>query len=121
MFLINQLSKETGIPVHTIRFYEKLGLFVGKKNPEIKSNNYSYYDDEVVEKLELINAAKSVGFTLTEIKALIDTWYNKKISKSKKIDILQSKLKSIDEKINHLKGVKRQIAEFIKEVEEFDC
>lgn len=29
--LISQLSKATGIPAHTIRYYEKFGLFRGKK------------------------------------------------------------------------------------------
>lgn len=68
MKLISQLSKETAIPIATIRFYEKCGLFKGKKIAETKSNNYAYYDEEVVDKLELIKDAKSVGFTLSEIK-----------------------------------------------------
>jgi MerR family transcriptional regulator, copper efflux regulator len=121
MLLINQLSKQTDIPIHTIRFYEKMGLFQGKKDPDKKSNNYSWYDDETIEKLELISAAKSIGFSLAEIKELIEAWYSKKISKVEKIGILNQKSKAIDEKINQLKQVKKQITEFIKEVEEFDC
>jgi len=121
MKLINQLSKETGVPVATVRFYEKSGLFKGKKNTETRTNNYTYYDDEVVEKLELIRDAKSVGFTLAEIKEVIDAWYSKRISKDKKIDILQRKLVQIDEKIKELKAVKKQIEAFKKEVEKNDC
>ncbi len=121
MLLINQLSKQTSIPIHTIRFYEKTGLFQGKKNPEKKSNNYNYYDEETIEKLELIGAAKMIGFTLAEIKELIEVWYSKQISKKDKIEILNQKAASIDEKIKQLKQVKKQIDLFIKEVEEFDC
>ena len=109
------------IKIHTIRFYEKTGLFQGKKDEAKKSNNYTYYDDDTVEKLELISAAKSVGFTLAEIKELIDIWYGKQISKAQKIEILKEKSISIDEKIKQLKQVKKQIVAFIKEVEEFDC
>ncbi|MBI3139369.1 MAG: MerR family transcriptional regulator [Sphingobacteriales bacterium] len=120
MKLINQLSKETGIPIATIRFYEKTGLFAGKKKADVKSNNYTYYDDEVVGKLDLIRDAKSIGFTLSEIKELIDAWYSKQISKEKKLAILDSKLSQIEEKIKELKSVKKQIAFFKSEVENFD-
>jgi MerR family copper efflux transcriptional regulator len=121
MKLINQLSKETGVPIATIRFYEKSGLFAGKKKADVKSNNYVYYDDEVVEKLALIRDAKSVGFTLAEIRELIDAWYSKKITKSEKLDILDKKLEQIDSKINELKAVKELISFFKIEVEQNDC
>ena len=121
MKLINQLSKETGIPIATIRFYEKSGLFKGKKKAETKTNNYTYYDDEVIDKLDLIRDAKSVGFTLAEIKELIDAWYSKKITKSKKLEILDAKLLQIDGRIQELRSVKKQIAFLKSEVEKFDC
>jgi MerR family transcriptional regulator, copper efflux regulator len=121
MLLISQLSKETGIAIHTIRFYEKFGLIKGQKNPEVKSNNYHYYDEEVVYKLGLVNDAKSAGFTLSEIKKLIDAWYSKRISQSKKIEILDDKIIEIEAKIKQLKDIKKQIAFLKKEVEEKDC
>jgi len=121
MLLINQLSKQTKVPIHTIRFYEKYGLFKGKKDDAKKSNNYTYYDNEVVEKLELIRDAKSVGFTLSEIKELIGAWYGKRITKDKKLEILNRKLVLIDEKIKQLKDVKKQIAFLKSEVENYDC
>jgi len=121
MLLINQLSKQTGIAIHTIRFYEKSGFYKGKKDANKKSNNYTYYGEEVVDKLALISEAKSVGFALSEVKELTDAWYGKRLTKAKKIEILNSKMKSIDSKIGKLKDVKKQIAAFIKELEEFDC
>lgn len=121
MKLINQLSKETGVPVATIRFYEKGGLFKGKKKPDVQSNNYTYYDDEVMEKLELIRDAKSVGFSLSEIKEVIDAWYSKRLSKEKKLSVLNQKLRQIDEKIAELKAVKKQIDAFKKDVERDNC
>nr|WP_068890868.1 MerR family transcriptional regulator [Pedobacter panaciterrae] len=110
MKLINQLSKETGIPIGTIRFYEKTGLFNGEKKEEVKTNNYVYYGDDVVDKLRFIQMAKAVGFTLAEIKEVVDAWYKKQISKKAKIEVLDKKLLQIDEKIKELKAVKKQIA-----------
>ncbi|WP_225974135.1 MerR family transcriptional regulator [Arachidicoccus ginsenosidivorans] len=108
MKLIHQLSKETGIPIGTIRFYEKSGLFRGKTKEEVKTNNYVYYGDEVVEKLRFIQMAKAVGFTLSEIKEVIDAWYKKQISKNAKIEVLDRKLLQIDEKIKELKAFKNK-------------
>lgn len=110
--LINELSKRTGITVHTIRFYEKSGLIKGKRNEQVKSNNYFHYDDETVEKLELIRDAKSIGFTLSEIRQLIDAWYNNKLTVEKKLAVLDQKLLAIDERIKQLKGMKKLISKF---------
>lgn len=119
MKLIHQLSKETGIPIPTIRFYEKSGLIKSKKKNA--SNNYGYYDEEVADKLELIRDAKSVGFTLSEIKEVLDVWYGKRLTKEKKIAVLNKKLEQIRAKIKELRQVKRQIDSFKKEVEQNDC
>ena len=119
--LINELSKKTGVTAHTIRFYEKSGLIKGKRKEEVKSNKYFHYDEETVYKLELIRDAKAVGFTLNEIKQLIDAWYSKKFNIVKKIAILDEKILSINEKIKQLKEMKKLIAEFKKDVMESDC
>ncbi|MET0299284.1 MAG: MerR family transcriptional regulator [Flavitalea sp.] len=110
MKLINQLSKETGIPIGTIRFYEKSGLFAGKTKADVKTNSYAYYSDEVADKLRFIQMAKAVGFTLSEIKEVIDAWYLKKFSKKAKLEVLNLKLIQIDQKITELKAMKKQIA-----------
>jgi MerR family transcriptional regulator, copper efflux regulator len=119
--LIHELSKTTGLTAHTIRFYEKSGLIKGKRDESVKSNNYFHYDEETVEKLELIRDAKSIGFTLSEIGQLIDAWYNKEFKIADKIAILDEKLVSIDEKIKQLEGMKQLIAAFKADVMAFDC
>jgi MerR family transcriptional regulator, copper efflux regulator len=119
--LINELSKETGVSTHTIRYYEKFGLIKGKRNELVKTNKYFHYDEEAIEKLELIRDAKSIGFTLQEIKVLIDAWFSKKFTLAKKIQILDDKMISINEKIKQLKEMKKMIVAFKKEVEENDC
>lgn len=119
--LINELSKRTGLTAHTIRFYEKSGLIKGKRKNEVTSNNYFHYDEEAVERLELIGYAKAVGFTLGEIAQLIDAWYNKQFKIADKIAILDEKLVSIEAKIKQLEEMKKLIAEFKADVMEQDC
>lgn len=119
--LINELSKRTGITAHTIRFYEKSGLIKGKRNESVKSNNYYHYDEDTIEKLELIRDAKSVGFTIHEISQLIDAWYNNKMTVTEKLSILDEKLLSIEQRIKQLKEIKKLISHFKKDVLTDNC
>ena len=119
--LINELSKKTGISTYTIRFYEKSGLIKGRQDESIKSNNYYHYDEVAIEKLEFIIDAKSVGFTIKEIGQIIDAWYDKKYTKKQKLEILEDKLISLEQKMKEIKEMKRQILKFREDVVNERC
>lgn len=119
--LISQLSKETGIPVHTIRYYEKYGLLRGKKDANITSNNYTWYDELAIDKLALIKEAKEIGFTLAEIKRLIDAWHSKRMSPEKKLEVLHQKVAEVDQRIQQLEAMKRMLVEGMEEVRNGLC
>jgi MerR family Zn(II)-responsive transcriptional regulator of zntA len=119
--LINELSKRTGISSHTIRFYEKSGLIKGKRDAGNKSNNYFHYDGESVEKLEFIQDAKSVGFTIREIQQIIDAWYHRKYSKKEKLAILDEKLFALEEKAKEIRQMKKQILRFKEDIHHGRC
>jgi MerR family Zn(II)-responsive transcriptional regulator of zntA len=119
--LINELSKRTGLSIHTLRYYENYGLFKGKSDESVKTNNYKQYDESLVEKIELIKEAKEIGFTLSEIKKLLDSWHSKKLSVEKKVEILELKIKEIDTKVKQLKQVRKFLVDGINDVRNGDC
>lgn len=119
--LINELSKRTGLSIHTLRYYENYGLFKGVSDDKVKTNNYKHYDESLVDKIELIKEAKEIGFTLSEIKNLLDSWYNKRLSVEKKVEILNAKIREIDVKIRQLKQVRKFLADGIIDVRNGDC
>lgn len=119
--LINELSKRTGLSIHTLRYYENYGLFNGITDEKVKTNNYKQYDENLVEKIELIKEAKEIGFTLSEIKTLLENWYSKKLSVEKKVEVLELKIKEIDGKIKQLKQVRKFLIEGIADVKNGDC
>ncbi len=82
----------------------------------IKSNNYFHYDEVTVEKLEFINDAKLVGFTIKEIGQILDAWYNNKFTKTQKLEILDEKLISLEQKLKEIKAMKKQILQFKEDV-----
>lgn len=119
--LINELSKKSGVSAHTIRFYEKSGLVKGRRKAEVKSNNYFHYDEETVEKLQLIRDAKAVGFTIGEIGQLMEAWYSKRLSVKGKLAVMDEKIEALDRKIAELKAMKKLLAEFKKDVADGLC
>jgi MerR family Zn(II)-responsive transcriptional regulator of zntA len=119
--LINELSRRTGLSIHTLRYYENYGLFRGMTDEKVTTNNYKQYDEDLVEKVELIKEAKEIGFTLSEIKSLLDNWYNKRLSVEKRVDILNAKIVEIDDKIRQLKQVRKLLIEGIKDVQNGEC
>jgi MerR family copper efflux transcriptional regulator len=119
--LINELSKITGTSIPTLRYYENLGLFKGQSNERVRTNNYKYYDESVIEKVAMIKGAKAAGFTLSEIKKLIDSWYSKRLSVEKKINIVKDKVREIEGKIAQLKKVRRLLMDCIADIENGDC
>jgi MerR family transcriptional regulator, redox-sensitive transcriptional activator SoxR len=64
---IGQLAKHVGLPVSTVRYYERRGLIP----PPGRSGGWRRYDPGAVEVLAVIEVAKEAGFTLEETKQLL--------------------------------------------------
>ncbi|OCQ99608.1 hypothetical protein BCD64_10165 [Nostoc sp. MBR 210] len=107
--LIGELSKKTGLSKDTIRFYEKIGLIAANER-QAGSRIYKEFSVETIEHLRLINQGKALGFTLNEIKQLIDEWGSNELPKTKQILIIECKLQEITEKMHQLAEIKTYLA-----------
>ncbi|KAB8320222.1 MerR family transcriptional regulator [Tolypothrix campylonemoides VB511288] len=103
--LISELSKKTGLSKDTIRFYEKIGL-IAASDRQAGSRIYKEYSVETIERLLVINQGKGLGFTLNEIKQLLDEWANNGIPKNEQIGIIERKIEEIAQKMQHLTEMK---------------
>jgi DNA-binding transcriptional MerR regulator len=65
---IGELSKEAGVEVGTVRFYERRKLL---KPPARTSSGYRLYVPQDVKVVKGIKQLQELGFTLGEIKELI--------------------------------------------------
>jgi MerR family mercuric resistance operon transcriptional regulator len=61
-------AKEVDVGIETIRFYEQKGLITQPQKPV---SGYRIYPQNTVKKLLFIKRARVLGFTLAEIKKLI--------------------------------------------------
>ncbi len=65
---IGELAKQSGIPVDTLRYYEKEGLIA---EPPRNSSGYRVYSPDTLHYLNFIRSAKDVGFSLKESRGLL--------------------------------------------------
>jgi len=106
---IGEVAKLSGTGIETIRFYEREGLLL---EPERRPSGYRQYDDATVERLEYIRRAKELGFTLTEIKELLELSF----AHSNCDHIRQraeDKITDIEQKIRSLQQMKRSLGKIV--------
>lgn len=103
--LIGELAQQTGLSKDTIRFYEKKGL-IESKAKQAGTRTYMDFEPEMLERVVMITQGKSLGFTLNEIKRLIDTWENGSMPTAEKLEVIDRKLDEITEKIQQLEQIR---------------
>lgn len=65
---IGQVAQRVGIQTSAIRYYESIGLI-----PEpVRKSGWRRYGPEVLDRLSVIRTASELGFTLGEIRTLLD-------------------------------------------------
>ena len=69
MMLIGELSRETGVHIETIRYYERVGVLPKARR---LSNGRRVYGEDDARRLSLVRHARALGFDLNSVQALLD-------------------------------------------------
>ena len=64
-----ELANRTGSNIETIRYYEKIGMM---PDPPRTAAGYRVYDDAHVSRLRFILRGRELGFTIEEIRGLLE-------------------------------------------------
>ena len=106
---IGQLAKSSGVNAKLIRHYESIGLIPKANRSE---SGYRFYSTNDVQFLRFIKRARSLGFSIKEIKKLINLWRNKsraskevKLLAMEHIKDLETKVSEMQEMANSLKAL----------------
>ena len=103
---IGQVAAQAEVNVQTVRLYERLGLL---KKPGRRASGYRDYSDEAVVFMRFIKQAKALGFTLNEIKSLIDMREKGSHTLADMRAVAQARLGAINEKIRQLQAMREAI------------
>ena len=108
---IHELSKQSGIHLETIRYYEKMGLM---PEPKRLANGYRDYDEASLKQLKFIKTCRSLDFSLAEIKFFNEMKTHQ--SQHCEVDSMLAKhLVSVEEKIAELTEIKHFLQSLITE------
>lgn len=109
---IHELAQKTGLTTPTIRFYEKEGL-LDTRHVRRGENNYREYCKEAVNHILIIKKIQAGGFTLAEIKELIQADQAHELPQQKIVDLFLQKMKEIDKKKEELEQIQTYLAQMI--------
>jgi DNA-binding transcriptional MerR regulator len=97
---IGGLSKETGVKVVTIRFYEKIGVLDA---PPRSGGNYRVYSHQHVRRLHFVRRCRDLGFSLNQIVDFLSLSSENSSSCTKVCRIAERHLKDVEDKLADLK------------------
>ncbi|MCU0548399.1 MAG: heavy metal-responsive transcriptional regulator [Leptolyngbya sp. Prado105] len=110
--LIGAISKQSGLPVKTIRYYEELGLL---KTIGRTEGGYRLFRSDTLSRLHFIKRAQSLGLSLSEIKAFLEVRETGDFPCVHVRQTLQDKLSDIDRQILELQRLKLELTELLSD------
>ena len=66
---VGSIAKKAGVGVQTLHYYERIGLL---PKPTRSEANYRLYSPDALRRVRFIKKAQALGFTLAEIKQILD-------------------------------------------------
>lgn len=112
MFKIGDVSRQSGIGIEALRFYEKSGLL---DKPLRTQSGYRVYDASVLERLAFIKQAQALGFSLDEIKRIVEDARKGQSPCDEVREIVRRRLEELDERMREMRRYRKELAETLEE------
>lgn len=106
---IGKLARSAGVNVETIRYYERRGLIA---RPEKPAAGFRHYGPEVLDRVRFIKQAQGLGFTLDEIRSLMN------LSGARCVEVqslAEQKLDAVRQKIEDLRRLENVLADLVRQ------
>ncbi len=100
---VGEIANIVGVNVETLRYYENIKLMPKPKRIESKYRIYNSFD---VQRLLFIKRGKELGFTLKEIKELLELKIESSSTCGDVKQLSEKKLHDVESKIKDLKKIK---------------
>lgn len=113
MVTIGQLAKQLGLRPSALRFYEEEGLL----QPNGRSpSGYRLYAPEAEQQLRLIQRAQRLGFSLADIRALLQGWRTGHLSEETLLKTAESRHLALEQQITELLVVRHELELFLQDL-----
>lgn len=103
---IGELAKATAVKIVTIRYYEHVGLMPAPARTE---GNYRSYSAEHSHRLQFIKRLRELGFTLDEVRGLLQLSAEKTKPCAQVDRITNAHLATVEKKLHDLKKLATEL------------
>ena len=107
VLLIGEVAERAGVSAPTIRYYEEIGLL---PPPPRSSAGYRRYTESAVEELLFVRKAQALGFSLDEIRNILQLARSGKTPCSQVLSIAHQHLAAVKERIAQLERFRDHLA-----------
>src|SRR5918997_945207 len=112
MLKIGEVSKRSGVGVEALRFYEKSGLL---DRPSRTYSSYRVYGEDVLERLAFIKQAQALGFSLEEIRRIVEDARKGQSPCDEVREIVRRRMGELDERLRELQRHRRELKRTLEE------
>jgi len=109
---IGELARQAGVNAQTIRYYEREGLLPAAHRWQ--DSGYRDFDSDALNQLRFIRSAKELGFTLREIKELLDMRILPGESCAEVRQMIGTKLADLDRRMKEMRRLRRTLVKLEK-------
>jgi MerR family mercuric resistance operon transcriptional regulator len=106
-FTIGALSDRTGCNIETIRYYERAGVL---PEPGRSAGGYRLYEAGHVNRLSFIRRARALGFTLDEVRTLLELAEDRRGSCAEARAVAAARLRDVRARIADLRAMERVLS-----------
>jgi len=107
---IGEVAVKSGVPAKTIRYYEDVGLIPPARRTE---SGYRNYDDRDLETLRFVQRARSLGFSVKDVGALLALWHDSARASAEVKALAADHVSEIDRKLAELKSMRRTLVDLM--------
>lgn len=102
----SEVAEKAGVNPETLRYYERKELI---PTPRRSDGGFRLYDESYVDRLRFIQRAKDLGFTLAEIKGLLDLRVDDEATCRDVKETAEEKIEEVEEKLRDLKRIRQAL------------
>ena len=106
-----ELARQADVNVETLRFYERKGLL---PEPPRRTSGYREYPPDTVQRIRFIQRAKELGFTLREVKGLLELRVDPETTCAQVRRQAAEKIADVHQKIADLKTIEQALSKLMK-------
>lgn len=101
MYTIGQVSEMFGLPISTLRYYDKQGLFPGME----RTSGIRQFSEKELEALRVIECLKKSGLEIKDIKQFMDWCVEGAATYPQRKELFEKQKETVEAEIEHMNKV----------------